>query len=285
MKKKKEKRVLSPEELAAKAAKQQKRKKTLIKFGIYVGIWAAFGTLFTLVFGSGERETFGVHIFPPEVALGRTTVSECTLYALGITAVVLVLSLIFRFVCVPRFKDKPGKLQNVFELAVENLEKYTTTTAGHDYGTGLPAYMMTLAIFLISSAFLELFGIRSPSADILMTLSMAIITFVLINYFGIKKRGLAGRITSYFKPSPVVGPFRMISDMAVPISLACRLFGNMLAGLIIIELLYYALGNFSAGPIALLGLYFNLFHPLIQGFIFITLTLSFIGEATETAEE
>ena len=66
--------------------------------------------------------------------------------------------------------------------------------------------------------------------------------------------------------------------------MACRLFGNMLAGFIIMELLYYSLGNFSAGPAAVLGLYFNMFHPLIQAFIFITLTLSFIGEAVETNE-
>ena len=55
----------------------------------------------------------------------------------------------------------------------------------------------------------------------------------------------------------------------------------MLGGMIVVELVYFALGAFSVGIPAVLGLYFNAFHPLIQFFIFINLSLTFIGEAVE----
>ena len=123
--------------------------------------------------------------------------------------------------------------------------------------------------------------LRAPTSDITMTFSMALITFVLINYYGIRKKGVGGRIKSMAKPTPVVFPIKVVSDLAVPVSLACRLFGNMLGGMIVMDLLYMALGNAAIGFPSVLGLYFNVFHPLIQTYIFITLTLTFIGEAVE----
>ena len=75
------------------------------------------------------------------------------------------------------------------------------------------------------------------------------------------------------------------SDIAIPNSLACRLFGNMLGGMIVMELLKGALGGYAAGIPGIAGLYFNLFHPLIQAYIFITLSLTFIDEAMEGLEE
>ena len=80
-------------------------------------------------------------------------------------------------------------------------------------------------------------------------------------------------------------PLKIISDIAIPISLACRLFGNMLGGMIVMELLKGALGGYAAGIPGVAGLYFNLFHPLIQAYIFITLSLTFIDEAMESPEE
>jgi len=114
-----------------------------------------------------------------------------------------------------------------------------------------------------------------------MTFSLALITFILINVYGIKKKGVIGRIKSLASPTPLVFPFRVIADMAIPVSMACRLFGNMLGGMIVIDLLYTALGSNAIGIPGVAGLYFNAFHPIIQAFIFVTLTLTFINEAIE----
>ena len=158
--------------------------------------------------------------------------------------------------------------------------KYTHSSVG-DLGTGLPAYIFTIALFMVGCAAVELLGIRAPTSDITMTFAMALITFFLINYYGIKKKGVLGRIKTLAEPTPVVFPIEVVSQLAVPVSLACRLFGNMLGGMIVMDLLYSAMSNAAIGFPSVLGLYFNVFHPLIQTYIFITLTLTFIREAAD----
>jgi len=195
-------------------------------------------------------------------------------------AILIVLALILRFTVFRIPKDEPGGVQNVVELIVETVGNYTQAQT-HGAGEMLASYILTIASLMITSAFLELFRIRPPMSDITMTFALALITFVLINIYGIRKKGFVGRIKSLASPTPLVFPFRVISDMAIPVSMACRLFGNMLGGLIVMDLLYTALGTGAVGIPSVAGLYFNAFHPIIQAFIFVTLTLTFINEATE----
>ena len=77
------------------------------------------------------------------------------------------------------------------------------------------------------AAVVELVGLRPPTTDLSMTLSYALMTFILINAFGIYKKGIKGRAEAYIKPNAIIAPFKLVSDLAVPISLACRLFGNI----------------------------------------------------------
>lgn len=267
----------------AQEEKKKKKKKRLLIALIALAAWAAFGLLMNLLLGPGEEESFTVEIFAPTVQVGPLAFSQCSLWGLLISGVLILLALLFRLFCVPRFRQQPKGLQNLMEAAVEKLEGFTVSRAG-PLGEGLPAYIFALAAYLVGCAALELFGVRSPSSDILTTFALALVTFFLINFYGFRQKGLKGRLGDYVKPTPVIAPIKFISDLALPVSMACRLFGNMLAGFIIVELIYYALGNFSVGPAAVLGLYFNVFHPLIQAFIFVTLTLSFIGEAAEITE-
>jgi len=195
-------------------------------------------------------------------------------------AVLIVLAVLFRIFVVPRMKDLPNSLQNIIELAVESVEKYTDSKVGK-LGDNLGSYIFTVAVFMVSCAAVELFGIRAPTADITLTFTLAVITFILINYYGIKRKGVLGRIKSMASPTPIVFPIKIVTDLAIPVSLACRLFGNMLGGMIVMDLLYMALGNAAVGIPSILGLYFNVFHPLIQTFIFVTLSLTFINEAVE----
>jgi F-type H+-transporting ATPase subunit a len=149
--------------------------------------------------------------------------------------------------------------------------------------------MFTLAIYLVFSAALELFGLRAPTSDLAVTFSLGLITFFLLNFFGLKKLGIGGRLASMGGSvkamRPIMIPIKIVSDIAIPVSLACRLFGNMLGGMIVMELLKGALGGYASGIPGVAGLYFNLFHPVIQAYIFITLSLTFIDEAMESPEK
>ena len=221
---------------------------------------------------------FAVELFPePEEIelLGHVFhISATVLVTWGILAAVLALALVFRLVFVPRFKDNPKGLQRALEAAVENLDKYVGSKL-HGMSEAFGAYIFSLALLLVSSAFVELLGLRGPTTDITMTFALGLITFFLVNYYGFRRRGFLGRLKA------MRNPFLVLSDVVAPVSMACRLFGNMFGGMIIIDLLYFAMKRFAVSLPSVAGLYFNVFHPLIQAFIFITLTLSYIAEAAE----
>ena len=235
--------------------------------------------LITAVFGHSEKE-LEVSIFAPQVPFFGLQLSNSVIYSWVVIAAVTLLSLLFRFLAVPNFKQVPGTLQSMMEGAVEAARSYTRGKV-HGVSDALCCYIVTVVVFLVGCASMELFGLRAPTADITVTFALALITFILINYYGVKVKGAGGRVKSFMKPSPIMFPIKLITEIAVPVSLACRLFGNMLGGLIVMDLLYVAMGNFAVGAPAILGLYFNVFHPLIQAYIFVTLTLTFISEAVE----
>ena len=255
-----------------------KKKRKLFFLAGILGLWVFVGLVLGL-FGVGGRK-FEVAISPTRMDLFGFSVSSSVVVAWIVMAVLILFAVLVRVFVIPRFQEKPRGLQLVLETAVEAISNLTKDKFGHE-NDGLASYFFALAALFIGSAIVELFGIRPPTTDLTMTFSYALVTFVLINYFGIRKKGVKGRLQTLTKPNAVIAPFKLLSDIAVPISLACRLFGNMLGGMIVVELVYFALGAFSVGIPALLGLYFNAFHPLIQFFIFINLSLTFIGEAVE----
>lgn len=260
---------------------ENKSKLTMSTVMFLGGGWFFVGQMLTLIFGK-KNEEIVVEIWAPRTDFLGMDISTTVLISWAIIAICLILALLFRLLVVPKMTDNPKGIQNVMEMAVEAICNFTHSNVG-DLGNNLPAYLFSTFVFLIGCAAVELMGVRAPTADITMTFALSIITFFLINYYGFKKKGLGGRIKSMASPNAMILPIKIVSDLAVPISLACRLFGNMLAGMIVMELLYVVLGNHAIAIPSLAGLYFNIAHPLIQAYIFVTLTLTFIGEATEEA--
>ena len=257
--------------------KIKRKRRWLLILGV-AGLWLSCG----LIIGIFTAPSEGIHveIMAPRTNFFGMEVSSSVLLAWIAMAILVVLAIIFRIFVMPRFKEKPRGIQNVLEIAVESVANYTESKVGK-LSDNLNAYILSVAALLIACAMVELFGFRPPTSDLMMTFSLALCTFLLINLFGIKKKGVKGRIKSLAQPTAVILPIRVLTDIAIPVSLACRLFGNMLGGMIVMDLVYMALGAFGVGVPAVLGLYFNVFHPLIQAFIFITLSLTFINEAVE----
>ena len=263
------------------ATKRQKKKSKLFFVLILIAAWFFIGTVITAFSYNSEKAGVEFEMFSERISFFGTTFAETSVVMWVITAIILVLLLIFRFAVFPRFDaDKPkNAFQNIVEIGVEATENFTKGIVG-EYSVALAPYMFSLALFMIFCAMSEMLGYRPPTSDIIVTFSMGFITFVLINYYGFKKKGF-GRLADFAKPNPVMIPMKIISDIAVPVSLACRLFGNMVGGMIVMELLKSALGGYSVGIPAVAGLYFNLFHPVIQAYIFVILSLTFINEAIE----
>jgi len=260
--------------------KSSKRSRLFAIGLLVIGLFLFTTRLLDVIFGAYPAQELEFSLWPERVDIFGLSLSYTIIFTWIAMAVLITAAIIIRLVVFRNPKDNPQGAQNVVELIVEAVSKYTNAQA-HGTGEFLCSYILSIGSLLIMSAFLELFRVRPPTADITMTFSLAFMTFLFINVYGIKKKGVIGRIKSLASPTPLVFPFRIVSDLAIPVSMACRLFGNMLGGMIVIDLLYMALGSNAIGIPSVFGLYFNAFHPLIQTFIFVTLTLTFINEAIE----
>ena len=149
--------------------------------------------------------------------------------------------------------DTPGMFQNAIEIIVEML------------GT------------IIISNISGLFGLRPPTADYGVTLCLGLITFILVQFNGIKKNKV-GHFTALFQPIWFLFPINLIGEFAVPLSLSLRLFGNVMSGTVLMGLIYDLLKPFTIGYPALLHAYFDLFSGCIQAYVFCMLTMVYVND-------
>ena len=142
-------------------------------------------------------------------------------------------------------------------------------------------YIGTIMVFIFFSNTSGLFGLRPPTADYGTTLALALITFVLIQYSAFKTSKLHV-FTDLFKPIPILFPINLIGEFATPLSMSLRLFGNIMAGTIMMALWYGLLPWLAQlGIPAFLHMYFDLFSGAIQTFVFAMLTMTFITDKRE----
>jgi len=185
---------------------------------------------------------------------------------------------------IKKFKEVPTGFQNAVEAIVELFENYLHTTAGEKL-MFLGCWFFSMFFFIIVSNLSGLIpGMRPPTADWSLTVAIALVTFGLIQAMGVRYR--KGRyIKSFFEPMFLFFPINLIGELARPISISFRLFGNMLAGLIMMSLVYTLFPAVVTFVIpAFLHVYFDIFAGVLQTYIFITLSLSFIAGASEVAE-
>ncbi|HEY8365385.1 MAG TPA: F0F1 ATP synthase subunit A [Haloplasmataceae bacterium] len=193
---------------------------------------------------------------------------------------------------------KPKGILLLVEILVTTIDNFTVNMVGEKMKSLAP-YLGYLAIYLFTANIFGLFGFTPPTANLSVTLTFGLTTFILIRYYGIKANGW-GHFKSLFSPI-LLTPINIIGEIAVPFTLSIRLFGNILSGAIIMTLIYTGLGlglnglltvlfhsNFGGigellTPflgVPLFHIYFDLFSGFIQTFVFILLTSVFISNAT-----
>ncbi|GFN36193.1 F0F1 ATP synthase subunit A [Tepidimicrobium xylanilyticum] len=172
--------------------------------------------------------------------------------------------------------EKPSNFLNVIELAVEAVENLVKQTMGAKH-VRFASYIFTLMAFLLFANLFGLLGFTPPTSNYSVTLTLALITFILTQYYGLKTNGLLGYLKGFTEPMAFLTPLNIIGELANPISLSFRLFGNILSGVIIMGLLYQALGYIAPIITPPLHAYFDLFSGILQTFIFSMLTMIFIG--------
>ena len=176
----------------------------------------------------------------------------------------------------------PGPFMNVVELLVDTLDNVTINGMGIEHGYKYVNYISSLFVFLVVANFSGLFGLRPPTADFGVTFGLAIISFVIIQFAGFKYQKF-GHITALFKPI-FLTPINIIGEFATPLSMAVRLFGNILSGTVLTGLVYSLLPKFltALGWPAFLHAYLDVFSGAIQAYVFVMLTMVFTSMNFET---
>lgn len=207
--------------------------------------------------------------------LGRDVwITESIVNTWIIMAFLVVCALILRSF-LNSFKEVPTGKQNVIEAAIETMDNFVRSTMG-EKNRGYGNWFFGVFVFILVSNLSGLVNLRPPTADVSTTLALSMTTFAIIQVAGVMSSPRA-YVKSFMEPWPFFLPVNIISELSVPIALAFRLFGNILAGLIIVGLIYYLLPLvLTFGLPAFLHFYFDLFAGVLQAFIFTVLSMTFI---------
>ena len=136
----------------------------------------------------------------------------------------------------------------------------------------------TLIVMMIVSNLIGLIGLQNPTSNVSFNATLAVTMWLMIQGNGIKKGGLLARMKELTEPMFLLTPLNVIGELALPISLTMRLFGNILGAFVIMELIKIVAPVLVPVP---LSLYFDLFDGFIQAYVFVFLTSLFIKESIE----
>ena len=206
--------------------------------------------------------------------LGGMEVAESTVITWVIMAFIVLLSIwLTRDLKV----NQISKRQAVAEFIVTWLQNFVRGMIGEEAKEYVP-YLVSVLIYIALSNVIGLFGLKPPTKDLNVTVALSLMSIILIESSGIRKKGVKKWFKSFAEPVAVIAPINVLEIFIRPLSLCMRLFGNVLGAFVIMELIKQIL------PVGLplpFSFYFDIFDGLIQAYVFVFLTSLFIKEAVE----
>ncbi len=218
-----------------------------------------------LDFGAGMTFQIG------PIAVTRTVITTWV--------IMLILSLI-SWVTARRLSLEPSRSQVVIEGVVEAIDDAIRPVLPEHSRQILP-FIATLWIFIVVANLIGIIPqVDSPTSDLSLTAALAVLVFLSVHWFGIRTQGFSTYVRHYLTPSPLFLPFHIISEITRTLTLAVRLFGNMMS-LELAALLVLLVAGFLA-PVPLLML--HIVEALIQAYIFGMLALIYIAGGIQTQQ-
>jgi F-type H+-transporting ATPase subunit a len=196
---------------------------------------------------------------------------------LQMTWLSMAIVIIFAVLATRKIRLIPGRWQNLLEMAIIALLDQIETTMGPK-GKRLAPLIITLFLFLVVANEIGLIpGLTSPTNDINTTLGLALMVLALVHVIGMVNKGPVRYLKHFFEPYVPFVIINILEELAKPITLSFRLFGNILSG----EVLLIILGMLVPyiAPTAWLG--FSMFVGLIQAFIFTMLSMSYLSSSIQ----
>ena len=206
---------------------------------------------------------------------GLKDVSPAMISAMVVSGFLLLAALLIRIFAIPRFKMVPGKFQSAIELLVSTFDNLAKTNSPRR-NSFLGVYAFGAGVYIFVGTIFELFGFQAlttaghsislpaPLSDVNAAISLGVLSYFVIFAGGILGNGVKG-----------IG--LGLKKFSLPLSLSFRLFGALLSGLLVTELVYYYSSMSYVLPVVV-GVLFTLLHALIQAYVLTLLTTMFYGE-------
>lgn len=218
--------------------------------------------------------------------------------------VVMIVVMLAAWILTRNITKRPSRKQVIVEKLVTMLYDMVEQTMGK-HNLKFAPYIGTLFISSILGTLIGMTQVfRSTTADLSTTAAWAIATTVLVWYYTIKNDGFFKWLKSFTEPIFIMTPMNIISEVANPVSMAFRHFGNIAGGSVLTALIYAALAGLSSvvlgwipnevissipifqlGIPAFLSIYFDLFSGFVQALVFCMLTMVFVGGANPAPED
>ena len=174
-----------------------------------------------------------------------------------------------------------SRWQNLLEVIVGGIRTQVREMTRHDPMRYLP-FVGTLFLFIALCNVLAVVpGFLAPTGSWSTTAALALCVFVAVPVYGIAQRGIVGYLKTYIEPTPFMAPFNIIGEVMRTVSLAVRLFGNVMSGTVIGAILLIV----AAWVVPILMQVLGLVTGLIQAYIFAMLAMVYIASATQSAAE
>ncbi len=209
---------------------------------------------------------------------GGIPVYESTLVTWIIMGVIVIASIILT----RNLKVVPtGRRQIALETCIGWIRNFCRDNIGPEADRYVP-YLGSVLIYIGASNVIGLFGLKPPTKDLSVTIALALMSICLVEGATMRKHGFFGFFRNFAKPTPIMAPMNVLEIGIRPLSLCLRLFGNVVAAFIIMELIKFVIPMVVP---TVFSLYFDIFDGLLQAYIFVFLTSLFISEGIEEEEE
>ena len=227
-----------------------------------------------------------VIIWFDEGPLAGLKITETVIWAIIVSIFLIVLGVM----SARNLQRYPKGAQAFAEYIVDLVYSYVRNTMGK-HNLSFAPFIGTLFLFLAISNAMGLLAFRPVTADMNTTFALALMVFFLIQYNAIHSGGIKSYFKKFAEPFPFMIPSNIVGEITFPVSLSFRLFGNMMAGVIVSALVLNGLGYLSTAilhlPIPLLqigiplplNLFFDMFVAVLQALVFSMLAMSFISKA------
>lgn len=205
--------------------------------------------------------------------IGGLNIPESVIITWCIMAFLVIVSILLT----RNLKIVPTKPQLIVEAVVGFIYNFFTDILGERGKKYIP-YLGTVLIYLGVANTIGLFGVTPPTKDINMTAALALMSIVLIEGAGVYEKGIKKWVHHFAEPIAIVAPINILEIFIRPLSLCMRLFGNVLGGFIVMELIKQICAVILPLPFSF---YFDIFDGGIQAYVFVFLTSLFMKENLE----